>query len=34
MRGPVVSIDADPETLNAIADAFLVALFNRKQGRP
>jgi hypothetical protein len=29
LRGPVVSIDADLETLNAIRDAFLVALFNR-----
>ena len=32
MRGPVVSIDADLETLNAILDAFLVGLFNREEG--
>ena len=31
VRGPVVSIDADLETLNAIVDAFLVGLFNLKE---
>jgi hypothetical protein len=31
MRGPVVSIDADLEMLNAIIDAFLVALFGRAE---
>jgi hypothetical protein len=28
MRGSVVSIDADLETLNAVLDAFLVGLFD------
>ena len=30
MRGPVVSIDADLETLNAMVDAFLVGLSDGK----
>jgi hypothetical protein len=30
MRGPVVSIDADPQTLNEIVDAFLEALSFRE----